>query len=195
MTAAERLAIAIAGLRSGNGIQVSKALDQFAVLDPVPERREELAGLIAEYLADPDPWQRSRACKALLHWQTPAMVPKLIKCTEDPERFVRSAAVEALSYVKGSKEAAAAVAARLKDDHMSALPAIKRMGPIAEDAVLAELGRADGWEIDRCLDALEAVGTVKSLEKLRPYIHSKNFFIRIHVQSTVRAIQMRRATK
>jgi hypothetical protein len=78
---------------------------------------------------------------------------------------------------------------------MSALPAVKRVGPIAEDAVLAELGRADGWEINRCLEALEAVGTVKSLEKLRPYIHSKNFFTRIHVQSTVRAIQMRRGTR
>jgi HEAT repeat protein len=123
------------------------------------------------------------------------MTPRLIKRTEDPEWFVRHEAIEALSYVKGSKEAAAAVAARLKDDSIKALPAINRMGPIAEDAVLAELAHADVHEIDYCLEALEAVGTVKSLEILRPYIRSKNFLTRTRVQSTVRAIQIRRAAK
>jgi len=194
---AERLATALDDLKSGNAGRVSDACAQLAVLEPPDaQRRAEVARLLAALLSDPDGYCRKRALEALRRWYTPEVMPAIIRAAEDQAFYVRWAAIDTLSEMKDNKAAAAAVAARIPGDRNHAVQAIKRMGSVAEDAVLDAMGKGDSWTLVwDFLEALEAVGGTKSLQRLTPYVNSKNFHIRYHVQRTVRAIQMRRMTR
>jgi len=198
LRAGEKLEMALDDLKSQDSWKVNEALEQLAVLDPDPKHRDEVADMVGELCADTDAYRRKRALTAMARWYTPETFPKMVRCADDPVFWVRWAALDALSHVKEKKEgklAAKAIVAQLKDEKMSAMRALKNMGPIAEDAVLADFGNSGCWGVDDALDVLEAIGTNKSLEKLAPYVHSRNFFIRVHVQRTVKAIEMRRMMK
>ncbi|MCE9526448.1 MAG: trypsin-like peptidase domain-containing protein [Planctomycetales bacterium] len=152
--------------------QMYLPLSELSFMEPVPERREEVAALLNPLLDAKNESVRSSALNAVKKWGTQKNVPTLLKMLEWKSLGDRWAAMEALGNIGGSKEAAQAIAALMLDqgDMLTAAHALEKMGPVAEDAVWPHVGSNDRLLHSNACRVLGAVGTQKSLDKLQPLI-------------------------
>jgi len=73
-----------------------------------------------------------------------------------------------------------------------AVNALKAMGPMAEDAVLPYLEDRDAFVQMEACKVLEAIGTEKSMEKIRKYGASGKPFAKDTSAKAIQAIQQRK---
>ena len=159
---------------------------------PVDEqRRAEVAKLLVSLLSDSDTLVRSSAVSALQKWWTPESLPTLLALADDQDFAVRWKAIEALAATK-TPEAAKAIAGRLGQDRLTAAKALASMGPVAEPPALALLASKNDDVRSEACDVLRAVGTKKSLTRLKSLARDKNRLVGMAAQQAVEAIQGRK---
>jgi hypothetical protein len=145
-----------------------RAMDYLRKHEPVPERQAKVAALLRKALEDPKVWNWEPAPRAFIVWMTPEYLSTLAKLAEHPNEWVRLDAVEKL----GDYPSALAVAALIKAlprHPRAAEDALKRIGAVAEPA-LVDLLRSGDREMQRtACRVLSYVGTrqcTSELEKL-----------------------------
>jgi hypothetical protein len=173
--------------------QMYLPLSQLSFMEPVPQRREEVAGLLEPLLLVKNDSVRHAAMNAVKKWGTQRNVPTLLKMLDRPSSSDRWAAMEALGAISGSKQAAEAIARLMLDDsdRLTAKRALEEMGPIAEDAVWQHVGAQDDLLHGYACQVLGKVGTAKSLAKLRPLLSNPDIGRRVPIDIAVRDIEKR----
>jgi HEAT repeat protein len=105
--------------------------------------------------------------------------------------------MRALGSIGGSKEAAEAVAKLLldPDDRSSAVSALRKMGPVAEDAVWPHIESTDTLLQSYVGELLRSIGTQKSVARLQALLKKKSAVDRTTIVITLEGIQRRLAKK
>jgi predicted Zn finger-like uncharacterized protein len=132
----------------------------------------------------------NEAIEAIGVWGDKDSVAVLLKAMQDKE--TRGAAMRALGRLKDER-AAGPIAERLAEffDRHEAAEALKRMGPIAEKAVLNCLNHPDKQVRMEACSILGAIGTRQSLPALEKAAKSKDFLVSVHAKRAIEAINAR----
>ena len=145
-----------------------QALQGLSMMQPVEDRRDEVAEVLDEYLAEKNYSARSSALRAVQVWGTRRNVPALVRLVNPSEAdSIRRRAIDTLGSL-GDERAAAAIAGRVKDpaDRASAVRALRALGPAAEDATIALLADQDPEVRDEACKVLGEIGGAKSIAAL-----------------------------
>lgn len=159
--------------------------------DTLPDqRRGEVVKALEPLLNDNGPFTREWAIEALGVWGTKETTPLLLKAMQQKEG--RGAAMKALARLKDER-AAEPIAERLDEffDRHEAAEALKKMGPVAEDAVIKRLNHADNQVRMTACDILKAIGTAKSLPPLQGLIAEGDFILKHKAEEATKAIKAR----
>jgi len=148
-------------------------LQRAAPDDDASEIDDELVPL----LNDQGLFARWAAVDALKVWATADSIPALIKSLLDPEHSVRWAALDALGALQDER-AAEPMARRLdSEDRGFVEPALKKLGPAAEPAVIPSL-QDPAWETRMAVcHVLQEVGTRKSIPALEALSKDSNAIV------------------
>ena len=172
-------------------------LSELARIEPVPDKREEVAALLDPLLSNKNSSIRSSAMRAVEKWGTQKNLATLLKLLESSDSSARRDAMNALGGV-GGPEAAQKLATLMAsdDDRLWASRGLKRMGPAAEEPVFPLLKHSNDqtrWEATRIL---ADVGTQKSVAPLQQMIRAeKSPFTKAGAEMALRQIQDRLAGK
>ena len=130
---------------------------------------------------------------ALAIWGTADCVLTLIDIMDEGGWDAENA-LRALGKIKDPR-GARAVAKKLQSrDARKAVTALREMGPVAEDAVLALLNHADpSMRGEMCL-LLEKIGTTKCIPELRKRVGDKSKAVSDAAKSAIGVVQARGAT-
>ncbi|MHB1426064.1 MAG: HEAT repeat domain-containing protein [Gemmataceae bacterium] len=155
------------------------------------DRREEIVKALESLLNDSDPSVRQEAILALGVWGTKDSVPLLLKAMSDKD--TRKSVIIALGLLKDER-AAEPIAERLEDffERKEAVVALHRIGPAAEQAVLARLSHPDGQVRMCACDILKVIGTKQSIAALAKVAAAKDFFVSPKAQEAILAINARK---
>jgi hypothetical protein len=186
---------AIAALKSGD-ISHKNLNGPLTALNKLPvdsRRRDEVSALLDPLLTTENLTLRRGAQRAMAGWGTKKNITTLMKLLEWQAYGDRWEAMKALAAIGGSKEAAQAIAARMrdKDDRLTAKRTLEEMGPVAEDVVWQYIGGADDSLHGYACDVLGKVGTSKSLIKLKALRPEKDSGRRSDVNDAIREMQKR----
>jgi hypothetical protein len=146
-----------------------QALEGLSLMGPIESRRDEVAEVLNNYLAEKNYSACSSALRAIQTWGTRRNLPALIHLLNSSESdSIRQRAIEVLAR-SGDQRAAAAIAQRVKDpsDRAAALRALRTLGHAAEDAVIAMLADQDPAVRDEARKLLGEIGGAKSIEALK----------------------------
>jgi len=168
--------------------------DRFTALaqlsqSPVDEkRRAQVAREILPDVSHEDARIRKVAICALRIWHTEETIPAIIAALEDEEQGVRHVAFETLGYTKDVR-AAEALVQNIDAKYYGglAVKGLKRMGPLAEDAVLQLLDK-DVIALSILRGILEEVGTQKTVTRLIDRFDTFSWGEAIGVRGTINAI-------
>jgi predicted Zn finger-like uncharacterized protein len=154
------------------------------------ERRGEVTKALEPLVTDSDHFTREWAIEALGVWGTKETVPVLLKAMNQKE--TRGAAIKALGRLKDER-AIEPIAERLEDffDRGPASDALKKMGPVAENAVIKRLNHSDRHVRTTACDILKVIGTKESLPALQKVIAENDFFLTPKAKETVQVITAR----
>jgi predicted Zn finger-like uncharacterized protein len=136
---------------------------------PDEKHRAEVVKALEPLMNDKDHFTRQFAIEAIGVWGNKDAVPLLLNAMREKE--TRTVAMNALGRIKDER-AAEPIADRLEDffDRHEAAEALKRMGPIAEKAVLAHLNHHE-WMVQQVVcDILAAIGTKQSIPALEKVV-------------------------
>lgn len=130
-------------------------------------RHREVAKVLEGFLTETDNSTRLAGLKALARWATPESVPVLVAVVErdDPAANAsRATVIETLGQIKDPR-GAAAIAGRLPNffDRGVATQALRRMGPVAEKAVVPYLFHKDSQVRDEAQRLIKGYGTKDDL--------------------------------
>ncbi len=145
-----------------------QALQGLSIMPPVEDRRDEVAQVLDEYLAEKNYSARSSALRAVQVWGTRRNVAALVRLVNPSEAdSIRRRAIDALGSL-GDERAAAAIAGRIKDptDRASAVRALRALGPAAKDAAIVLLADQDPEVRDEACKLLGEIGGAKSIAAL-----------------------------
>lgn len=166
--------------------------------DSLPDqRRAEVVKALAPLLNDSDVFTRQFAIEALGVWGDKDTVPLLISAMQGRE--TRHEAMNALARIKDER-AAEAIAARLEEfgDLLLAAQALKKMGPIAEKAVLARLNHGEFQVRIMVCEILTVIGTKQSIAPLEKVVDAgkdpfagQDHLVAMRAKETLKAIQRR----
>jgi len=178
-------------LKDRNEWTVRAAADRLAKA-PADDHPEEIAAALAGLLSDRSNLIRTSAAKALVTWATAANCAALRPLAGDSDLWLRQAVMQALARFP-TAENAEAVAGRLVEmsDRGEAGAALRKMGPVAEPAVLVYLKDRDGWVRLEACKVLADIGTSKSLPALETFGASGQGFDKPESEKAIRAIQGR----
>jgi HEAT repeat protein len=161
------------------------------VKDRLPAaRRQEVAAALVPLLGDADASVRRESVEVLGALADQESLPLLLQALQDRE--TRTTAIKALGNFK-DEWAAEAVAERLEDffERGEAAAALKKMGPVAEKAVLARLFHKD-WQVSTTVcDILETIGTRQSLPDLEKMAARNDIVMAPRAKKTIQAITAR----
>ena len=181
----------LADLSSRDAGRRRQALERFKSVPPTQMRmRKEIAAAMTERLSDEDTYVRRSAAEALAKWGGADAVPALNKALADPDWTVRRAVLASLGTL-GDASSAEPAAALLATDRYAAAECLRRIGPVAEPAVLAQLETADGQLTSAALDVLEKIGTEQSLPALEQMAAGEDFHLSVAAKRTIKAIEQR----
>jgi hypothetical protein len=167
---ADRVTTALFDANSQDRFKRSRAVKELARMAPIDDRRDEVRKTLQPMLDDQDGFFVNDVITAMAAWVTKATVPALIPKTADSRFGVRWHAIEALGKLKDAR-AAEAIVGRLREDGIKAEPALREMGPSAEQAVLALLSSPDADLRRRGCNILKDIGgktTLKFMGRARP---------------------------
>ena len=146
-----------------------QALQTLSMMQPVEDRREEVAEVLDTHLAEKNYSARSSALRAVQFWGTRRNVPALLRLLRASEsEAIRGRAMDVLGGL-GDERAAAPIAQRLKDpaDRASAARALRALGRAAEDPTIALLADPDPEVRDEACKVLGEIGGPKSIAALQ----------------------------
>ncbi|MFZ9793686.1 MAG: HEAT repeat domain-containing protein, partial [Gemmataceae bacterium] len=179
-------------IKTTNKSQARAAIDKLARATPEGDK-EEVCKALLQALQSGDHFTKISAAKALAVWGTSTAGSALLQEIKGKDVFVRKAALEAIGKLN-LKEAPLAVAPLLIEHATrgDAVNALKAMGPMAEEAVLPYLDDRDAFVQMEACKVLEAIGTEKSIEKIRKYGVSGKPFAKDTSAKAIQAIQQRK---
>jgi predicted Zn finger-like uncharacterized protein len=164
---------------------------------PDEKRRADVVMALEPLLNDSDLFTRKFAIEALGVWGNKDALPLLLNAMREKDN--RGEAIKALGRLKDER-AAEPIAERLEEffDRHEAEEALKRMGPIAEKAVLTRLNHHD-WQVRMTVcDILGAIGTKQSIPPLEKVVEAgkdpfsgQNHLVAKKAEQAIRAIKAR----
>jgi HEAT repeat protein len=172
---AEALTQALEDLKSDNKEKRKAAANLLSKAKP-EGRRDEVAKVLLVMMTDQDIFIMQAAAGALKVWAAREDIPELAKLTGNQNIFIRGAAQDILSQFTKEESAAAAIAERLNDflDRGKAGILLRKMGPVAEKPVLAQLKASDpATRIEAC-KVLAVIGTKTSLPEVEKLTQDAN---------------------
>ena len=174
-----------AGTRGGAALKL-----QTSELSETPPA---LLDLMTGFLNDPDISLSSAAIKVVADYGTQEHVPVLLQLLKDSEHFSRNNIIRGLGRLKDKRaaEPLAALLASGGSDAYQAGEALAKIGPDAEDAVLAVLKEKHVETRRQVCRVLKQIGTKKSLEPLRELMLSTDRMLGESAGEAVRAIMAR----
>jgi HEAT repeat protein len=174
------------------------AMSNLGFMEPVAELRDEVSKAIDPYLTSKDSSPRQGALGAVKKWFTEHNVPSLLKLVDSLDDSARRGAIECLGLHSKDPKIAVRIAECLKqsDDRYTAEAALKKMGSIAEDAVLPLLAEDDEEVRSAICDVLRETGTAKCVPELEKLAQSKsNRSVKSRAESALREINRRLGKK
>lgn len=155
--------------------------------------RDEIAQILELYLTSREAEIRRAAIDTAEKFGKEINIATLIKLTRSTIRGEASMAIRALGDIGGSEEAARVLGLLLanKEQRSDALHALQKMGPLAEDPALAQVGAPDLLTHCYACDVIEDVGGVKSLQKLKSLPKSSDTLRQAKIDTTISQIERR----
>jgi HEAT repeat protein len=143
-----------------DGVKPRAAALRLATAFPAERRRAEVAHALEPLTTDWSVFVRQSAAQALSVWATEDSAPSLIAVLKDKDSYCRHWAMRGLANLKDER-GAAAVAQRLTDlsDRSEAAAALTKMGPVAEQPVVALLSHVDDRIRVEACNLLKVIGT------------------------------------
>jgi S1-C subfamily serine protease len=176
-----------------------RASELLARSKPDGGRRDDVLRSLRTVVGDKsmNVFARSNSIRAIGVWGSDKEVEFLVPLAADENIFVRREALDALSII-GGKKAAETIADRVDNfqDHSRVLKCLERMGPAAEEAVVASLlaSASPNLRLDGC-NLLKSIGTDRSLKQLEDLARSEsNDLVKSAAAKAVKAIKERRQT-
>lgn len=128
-----------------------------------------LVDLMVTFVSDNDPSLRNAAVRIIADYGTAEQLPVLLKFLKDSENSNNDTAIRGLGRLKDKRaaEPLAAVIASGRSEAGLAAEALIKIGPDAEDAVLALLKEKHRDTRRQACNILKQIGTAKSLEPLQ----------------------------
>jgi hypothetical protein len=172
-----------------------EAVRKLLSMTPADVKDKKLRGKIARgfrELALGSHFDRDDAVRGLVIWGGKYSVPIIVQLLDEDRPGPQEAIFRALGDVP-TAEGAAAATRHLGNffNHDLAVAALRRMGPVAEDALI-QAAPADNEDVSLAAVALLAdVGTDKSLAILRKATRSRNYAVKEAAYASIRAIRTR----
>lgn len=187
---------------SGDFVERREALESLLKVSPSDvesaETRKKIARAFKEAVFDSDShFDRDKAIRGMVKWGGKFCVPYLLELLEEEHSFHKDAILKALGNLQDER-AAAPVAALLGDwhNHDKAKACLKRLGPVAEDAVIAVAPSPDPKVCIAAIEILAEIGTKKSVVFLRSSItKTRNPNVRHAIKSAIKLIIAREREK
>jgi S1-C subfamily serine protease len=174
------------------------AMSNLGFMEPIAELRDDVSKAIDPYLTSKDRSPRQGALGAVKKWFTEHNVPSLLKLLDSLDDSARRSAIECLGLHSKDPKIAVRIAECLKqsDDRYTAEAALKKMGAVAEDAVLPLLADDDEEVRSAICDVLRETGTAKCIPELEKLAESKsNRSVKSRAESALREINRRLGKK
>ncbi len=152
----------------------------------------EISKALEAWLADETEANRWQAAKCLEQWATIQAIPTLMKTLDDKSMITRHAAMMALAWLQVEKTAEP-IATHLANqkDRLGASKALKKMGVIAESAVLKHLENDDWMVRLEAVRILQVIGTDESIPSLQARQSDSQALIQRVAGEAIQAIQER----
>lgn len=152
----------------------------------------DISNALEEWLADKTEANRWQAAKCLEQWATIQAIPSLMKTLDDKSMITRHAAMMALARLQVEKTAEP-IATHLANqkDRLGASKALKKMGVIAESAVLKQLENDDWMVRLEAVRILQVIGTDKSIQSLQARQSDSQPLIQRVANEAIQEIQKR----
>jgi hypothetical protein len=169
-TPSERLDQVMADLRSPE-LQIRRnAVGLIRRMPPDDARKSEVQTALQPLLGDADGILVNDTIDALVAWLTPETVLSLLPRTTDDRMNVRWHAIQTLGNLADPR-AAQAIAARLEDDAVVAINAMKTLGAAGEAALIEQLSSPRAGQRMSALEVLRDIGgqaTLAFMQNARP---------------------------
>lgn len=185
---------AILDLTTGQSIETRTAAERLARMEVDEQRRDEVVDALIVGLKRHGIHVRDEIFPALDAWTTEEHMDRLILLIGETTGFVQR---DCMNFVakKGGQRAAVALAELLVHPQLDPKEALKKMGPVAEDAVLPYVTHPkDAVRRDAC-EILEVIGTAKSLREINKLARDRSIFSRKAAEKAYYAIEWREKHK
>jgi HEAT repeat protein len=192
---ADEIGDAILAISTKEHDDVIAGSKNLAQLTPDARRAEVAKALEEIVLKTRDDWgQVQEAALALAVWYGPDTATQMATLARDEARqpFTRAAAMTVLAGTK-TPEAAEVLASRLYEpaDQHHAAEQLKKMGPVAEKAVITRLKDPVETARELACDVLKVVGTKECLQALKSATKDKSGHIQRKAQEAYEAVSRR----
>lgn len=158
---------------------------------PSAETRKKIARAFRQLAQEEhNRFERADAVKGLVHWGGKFCVPILLDMLDEEHSSEKTEVYKALGEL-GDVRAAAPVASRLanRSEHDMAYRCLKKMGAIAEDAVIDMVLSPDPKTCVSAVEILGEIGTKKSLSILRIASgQSVNPYVRFAARRSIKSV-------
>ncbi|HTU17047.1 MAG TPA: trypsin-like peptidase domain-containing protein [Gemmataceae bacterium] len=181
---------ALADLKSRNKEQRIAAADKLSkVYAILPARRAEVAKALEPLAGDKDIWIARPALRALQIWAGPENVAAVIPAAGN--NFTCGEAIKVLSRFQ-TAEVAEALAKVLPNGiaRGPAAAALKKMGPIAEKAVIPFVNQGFWVGMEAC-NILKAIGTKECIPVLTQAVNDPKYPAKMAAQQALKSVQAR----
>jgi|GEM_PF-4561894 len=184
------VAQALKDMAGDNPANVNAALHALRSMEPDPARREVVVAALVKVFDQQKESLCPTAGAALLVWADRTSVPLILPHVASENRAVREGAIRALAGVKDPR-AATAVAAQLGKSSHEAGDTLRKMGNVAEDAVIDVLKNGETKAQCQAAKVLGDIGTRDAVEPLREAAKSKEFFLRVDSSNALKRLEAR----
>ncbi len=187
LSKSDRVEKALADLKSPDSGTRSEAVKKLRRLAPVDELCDTVRDGLSPLLDDQDGFLVIEVARAMAKWLTPDTVPALIGKLSDSRHGVRWEVIKILGEL-GDARAAGPIAGRLKEDDIAADPALRRLGPAAEPALIEVLKSPDPILRMKSCRILRVVGGKDTLTFMKSAKADPDLGVRSEAQLTMKTI-------
>jgi hypothetical protein len=167
------------------------ALMRLSQIKADESRRRDVAKLLHAYISDPDRQTQRAALRALAVWGHKGNLPRLLPLLDDKDSSVRHVVFPALARTEDPR-AAEAMAPLLANqgDRGRVATALRSMGSVAEDPVIAMLEHSEQFTRAEACNILGEIGGPKSVAALKKLAsRDADFFAKSAAQKALQQLQ------